>query len=144
MRIPCPTEADGYMYKKQTKKNKPPSFSFPGRKLKRRAVFKELKPKHTSDCWMMLHTLPISIQPAVNWPTVKHVGSTNHCLTWIFWLQIKTRRATLFLFPDSHSALLKVTGNNDVYLRYRLFKLLLSYPIRPPVHSVLLTDQTLL
>ena len=43
-----------------------------------------------SDWWMMLHTLPRSIQPAVNWPTVKHAGPANHCHTWRFGPQIKT------------------------------------------------------
>lgn len=50
-----------------------------------------------SDCWMMLHTLPISIQPAVNWPTVKHAGPASRCHTWRFWPQIKTQWTSLLL-----------------------------------------------
>lgn len=49
-----------------------------------------------SDCWMMLHTLP-SIQPAVNWPTVKHAGPASRCHTWRFWPQIKTQWTSLLL-----------------------------------------------
>lgn len=37
-----------------------------------------------SDCWMMFHTPPLSIQPAVNGPTVKHAGPANPCHTWRF------------------------------------------------------------
>ena len=55
------------------------------------------KAKHMSDWYLMLHTLPISIQPAVNWPTVKHAGPANPCHTWRCWPQIKTHLTILSL-----------------------------------------------
>lgn len=53
--------------------------------LKTKAAPPKWKAKHMSDWWMMFPTLPLSIQLAVNWPTVKHAGPANHCHTWRFW-----------------------------------------------------------
>lgn len=62
-----------------------PHFGFPSMKLKWRATVIEKTAKQKSDSCLMLHTLPISIQHAVNQPTVKHAGPANRCHTWRFW-----------------------------------------------------------
>lgn len=69
----------------------------------------------------MLRTRPISIQHAVNRPTVKHAGSANRCHTWRCWPQVEKQ-----IYPPSAAP--------DPHLHY--------HPVRPPKPQIFRTPAT--